>query len=101
MHRENLRRRRCTARSSDRSHRFDDRETFFVYPSRLEERLPPIDIPLLPGDPSVTLDLQAVFERCYDAVPYLREIRYGEDELIPPLGLDRNPWLLRVLQGGE
>ncbi len=82
-------------------HRFDDRETFFVYPIRLEERLPAIDIPLLPGDPSVTLDLQAVFERCYDAGPYLREIRYGEDELSPPLRPERNPWLSRVLQGGE
>src|ERR1700678_2346456 len=47
-------------------HCFDDRETFFVYPIRLEERLPPIAIPLLPGDMPVTLDLQAVFDRCFE-----------------------------------
>jgi hypothetical protein len=82
-------------------HCFDDRETYFVYPVRLEERLPPIDIPLLPGDPSVTLDLQPVFERCYDAGPYLREIRYGEDELIPSLPPERNPWLSQILQGSD
>ena len=59
-------------------HRFDDFESFFVYPIALEEPLPAIDIPLLPGDPPVTLDLQAVFNRCYDAGPYAREIDYGE-----------------------
>jgi hypothetical protein len=80
-------------------HCFDDPETFLVYPNCLEERLPPIDVPLLPGDPSVTLDLQSVFERCYDAGPYRREIRYGEDQLIPPLPPGREGWLTQVLQG--
>ena len=58
-------------------HRFDDFESFFVYPIALEEPLPAIDIPLLPGDSPVTLDLQAVFNRCYDAGPYAREIDCG------------------------
>ena len=31
-------------------HGFDDLETFFVYPIRLEDCLPPVAIPLLPGD---------------------------------------------------
>ena len=62
---------------------FDIEDSFFVYPIHLEERLPPIDVPLLPGDPPVTLDLQAVFDRCSDAGPYSREIRYGEDKLAP------------------
>jgi Protein of unknown function (DUF4058) len=78
-------------------HRFDDRETFFVYPNRLEERLPTLDVPLLPGDSSVTLDLQSVFERCYDAGPYNREIRYAEDAIVPPLSADKMSWLARVL----
>ena len=56
-------------------HCFDDPETFFVYPIRLEDRLPPVAIPLLPGDSPVTVDLQSVFDRCYDAGPYAREIR--------------------------
>jgi hypothetical protein len=79
--------------------RFDDLETFFVYPIRLDDRLPLIDIPLLPGDSAVTLDLQAVFDRCYDAGPYLREILYGNDAIVPPLRPDRDEWAARTLQG--
>jgi hypothetical protein len=82
-------------------HCFDDQETFFVYPIRLEERLPPVDIPLLPGDPPVTLDLQAVFDRCYDAGPYAREIRYGEDEVIPALEPDQAIWVSTIVRGVE
>jgi len=73
-------------------HCFDDRETYFVYPVGLEERLPPIAIPLLPGDEPVTLDLQAVFDRCYDAGPYAREVRYGEDPVVPALKGDQAAW---------
>ena len=36
---------------------FDDLDVFQVYPIQLEDRLPPIAVPLLPGDPPVTLDL--------------------------------------------
>jgi hypothetical protein len=50
-------------------HRFDDLETFFVYPIRLEDCLPTTAVPLLPGDAPVPLDLQAVFDRCYGAGP--------------------------------
>ena len=53
--------------------RFDDLETFLVYPICLENRLPAVDVPLLPGDSSVTLDLQSVFDRCYDAGPTARD----------------------------
>jgi Protein of unknown function (DUF4058) len=74
------------------------RRRFFVYPIRLEEKLPPIDVPLLPGDPPVTLDLQAVFDRCFDAGPYSREIRYGEDPIVPALASDRASWLNAILQ---
>lgn len=79
-------------------HVFDDFETFFVYPIHLEDRLPPVAIPLLPGDSPVTVDLQSVFDRCYDAGPYTREIRYGEDAVIPPLPTDKAAWAVRVLQ---
>jgi hypothetical protein len=73
-------------------HRFDEMETFFVYPIRLEDRLPVISIPLLPGDPEASIDLQAVFDRCYDAGPHLREISYGEDAVIPPLPPSQAAW---------
>src|SRR5262249_55870163 len=55
-------------------HRFDRPHDFFLYPIRLEQRLPVIAIPLLPGDPDVMLDLQAVFDRAYDAGPYAQEV---------------------------
>jgi Protein of unknown function (DUF4058) len=73
-------------------HCFDDRETFFVYPIRLEDCLPPVAIPLLPGDSPVTVDLQSVFNRCYDAGPYSREIRYGVDAVTPALSVDQAAW---------
>lgn len=79
-------------------HRFDDPETFLAYPVRLEEPLPTIEIPLLADDPGVMVNLQAVFDRCYDAGPYAREIDYGTDPLIPPLGIERRAWLAQVLQ---
>ncbi len=79
-------------------HGFDDLETFFVYPIRLEDHLTPIAIPLLPGDAPVTVDLQKVFDRCYDAGPFAREIRYGEDPIVPPLQGDKAAWAARVLE---
>ncbi len=78
-------------------HEFDDLETFYVYPIKLEDRLPLIAIPLLAGDPSVTLDLQSVFDRCYDAGPYAREIRYGTDAVIPSLRPDQAAWAERTV----
>ena len=74
---------------------FDDLETVFVYPIRLQDRLPAVEFPLLPGDPSVTLDLQSIFDRCYDAGPYAARdpIRRGRrDPSAParPSRLDRD-----------
>jgi Protein of unknown function (DUF4058) len=79
-------------------HGFDDVETFFIYPIRLEDRLPLVAIPLLPGDSSVTVDLQAVFDRCYDAGPYAHEIRYSEDVVIPPLQSEKAAWAARAVR---
>jgi hypothetical protein len=73
-------------------HRFDNLEDFFIYPVRMEERLPEIEIPLLPQDGTVTVDLQAVFDRCYDAGPYRREIRYDMDQPVPPLTPEQAQW---------
>jgi hypothetical protein len=80
---------------------FDDVDTFPVYPIRLEDRLPPIAIPLLPGDPRVTIDLQAIFDRCYDAGPYALEVNYGTDAVIPPLERDRAAWAARTVQAAR
>ena len=73
-------------------HRFDRPKDFFVYPISLQNRLPVIPIPLLPGDPDTTLDLQAVLDHAYDFGPYLKEVAYGEDPIIPPLTAEQAGW---------
>ncbi len=79
-------------------HHFDNLEDYVVYPIRLEDRLPEILVPLLPGDPAVSLDLQAVFERCYDAGPYRRRLRYAANQPVPPLPLWQIEWATRLLR---
>ncbi|HVA50289.1 MAG TPA: DUF4058 family protein [Pirellulales bacterium] len=79
-------------------HHFDNLEDYFVYPIQLDERLPQIAIPLLPGDPAVIIDLQAVLDHCYDAGPYAREVNYQADALVPPLRADKEEWAKGVLQ---
>jgi len=78
-------------------HHFDNLEDYFVYPIRLNQRLPVIEVPLLPGDRRVPLDLQAVLQRTYDAGPYHREIDYLGDEPDPPLGDAWKAWLRKAL----
>ena len=82
-------------------HDFTDLETFYVYPIQLDERLPQVDIPLLPGDAPVRLDFQAAFDRCYGAGPYAQEIRYGEDAIIPPLDPDKAAWAAQLVQSAQ
>lgn len=64
-----------------------------VYAWPLPHRLPPIPIPLSPGDREVTLDLQAVFDRAgYD---------YSLDHsqpVIPPLSKPTAKWVRDVLK---
>jgi hypothetical protein len=62
----------------------------------LEARLPAIRIPLLPSDGDVKVDLQLVFNRCYDTGPYRRRVDYG-GQPHPPLDESRWAWAKRVL----
>ena len=57
-------------------HRGGQGARYEVWPVSLRERLPRIRIPLAEGDPDVALDLQAIFERCYDEGGYARRIDY-------------------------
>lgn len=79
-------------------HRFDRPSDFFVYPIRLEARLPLIAIPLLPGDPDVPLDLQAAFDRTYDGGPYRKAIRYGEEPIKPALRPEQADWARSIVK---
>ena len=74
-------------------HHFDNLEDYFVYPIQLAERLPEIAVPLLPNDGAVTLDLQQVFDRAYDAGPYRREVRYADEPLVPPVTPEQADWV--------
>jgi hypothetical protein len=78
-------------------HPFDDFEAFFVYPMHLQEPLATIEVPLLPGDTAVLLDLQAVFHRCYDAGPYAREINYVSSRVIPALTASQAAWVEEIV----
>lgn len=72
--------------------RFDDPEDFFVYAIGLDEALPEVEVPLLPGDGSLPLDLQEVFDHCYDAGPYRRRSPYKPSGPAPPLPPARIEW---------
>lgn len=77
---------------------FDMFGDFYVYPIGLEHPLPQIDIPLLPDDEPVTVDLQAVFTRTYDAGAYQKRIRYQEETPAPPLTDEQQAWARRLLE---
>jgi hypothetical protein len=79
-------------------HRFNRPNEFLVYPIGLRQHLPQIAIPLSPGDPDVTLDLQDVFARSYDFGPYHREIDYGKDPIVPRLKPDQASWVADLLK---
>jgi hypothetical protein len=59
-------------------------QQYEVYFVRLRDRLPRVQIPLLPADADVILDLPALFTRCYDAARYDLDIDYTQP---PPVGL--------------
>ncbi len=67
--------------------RFDLPDEYTVFPILIEERLPTIPISLLPEDGHVSVDLQAVFDRCYDVGPYRKRIDYRREK--PEIPLDR------------
>jgi hypothetical protein len=80
------------------AHPFDKVEDFLVYPVGLRDRLPEIAVPLLPEDVPVVLDLQAAFDRAYDAGPYRRRVRYDAEVPQPPLDSEALRWIEATLQ---
>jgi hypothetical protein len=79
---------------------FDRPNEFFVYAARLQDKLPEIAIPLLPGDLIVVIDLQAVFTHVYDTGPYRRWVRYDEPVPPPPLTSEELNWVSAQLRAG-
>jgi len=79
-------------------HAFEFFGTYAIYPILLTEKLPAFSVPLLPGDGSVTVDLQAVFMRAYDTGPYRRRIRYETTRIEPPLQGAELEWATQLLR---
>jgi hypothetical protein len=71
---------------------------FFVAPIRLTDRLPSIPIPLDEGVPPVPLDLQVVFDRCYDEGPLPDLARYDRRKSDPPLTPEQQSWAEGILR---
>lgn len=62
-----------------------------VYGFTVRDPLPRVELPLLPGDDPVALDLPLAFSRAYDSGPYAKVVDYaGEAE--PPLSPDDAAW---------
>ncbi len=78
-------------------HYFDQPSDFFIYPIQLPDRLPRITIPLLPGDGGVAVELQSVFDQCYDRGPYRREVNYANEPPPPTLPPEKRAWVRSVL----
>ncbi len=75
-----------------------------IYGFSLPQRLPRINVPLANGDPDVALDLQAVFQRCWESGPYPELLQYDAQ---PPgeLNAEELAWCQQQLvaagYGGE
>lgn len=70
--------------------------THELYLFALEDRLPRVRVPLAHEDPDVVLDLQAAFERCWEAGPYPELLHYA-DTPAGNLSRDQILWCRRQL----
>ena len=68
-----------------------------VYPIPMQERLPLIAVPLLKGDPDITVDLQAVFDRSYAVALFGRRVDYSKP-CDPPLTPEQQAWAEGILK---
>jgi hypothetical protein len=58
--------------------------------------MPTINLPLLPEDPELPLNLQAVFLAAYEPALYHRRLRYDQP-LNPPLRPADEPWVREAI----
>jgi hypothetical protein len=72
-------------------------EGYFAAAIQLADRLPAFGIPLDPGTPPVTVDLQPLLDRAYDTGRYAAEVRYDQPP-DPPLTPDQQAWAEGILR---
>lgn len=77
--------------------RANERQKLEVWVVPITKRLPRISVPLLSPDPDVVVDLQALFDRCYNNGGYARFLRYDHDPP-PPLHPDDLAWVRKLLK---
>jgi hypothetical protein len=63
--------------------RFEQRPMVDVYPISLDQPLPTVKVPLLPGDADCPLDLQQAFTTIYDALRYDLVVDYSQPPEVP------------------
>ena len=71
--------------------RWPKRNRFELYPTRLRDPLPMVQIPLVEGDPDVSLEVPTAFTHAYEAGRYRRRIRY-EEPCDPALSPEDQTW---------
>lgn len=70
---------------------------FEVWPLSLRERLPRVRVPLAGDDPDVIVDLQPLYDRCYDSGGFARRIDYRAEPPVP-LRPDDAEWSAELLR---
>jgi hypothetical protein len=70
----------------------------FVAPFRLTDRLPTIAVPLGADADPVPIDLQPVFDRCYDEGGFDRLMKYDRQQPDPPLAPEPRAWADGILR---
>lgn len=80
-------------------HQTDQPREFFLYPFLLQDSIPDIAIPLRVGAKLPLIELQAIFNRCYDAGSFPYEIDYSHDPIDPPLSPAQRAYATELLKG--
>lgn len=78
-------------------HRGGQGAVYEVWLFTVRQRMPRIAVPLAGDDPDVPLDLQAVFNRCYDAGRFANRVDYA-GEPFTPLREDDMRWADAILR---
>ena len=80
--------------------RAERRPVMQVWPIQVNQPLPPIPVPLLPGDQDVSLDLQQVLVTTYDAHGYDLAVDYTQPPRVP-LPPAEAAWVRQQLERAE
>jgi hypothetical protein len=69
------------------------RDEFAVYPIRLDQPLPKIEVPLLSTDTGIPVDMQELMNRCYEVARFRQRVDYTQLPPPPELSPEQRSWL--------